>query len=217
MIVLESVTKTYNTRQGARVVLDAVDLKIHPGEKLGILGRNGSGKSTIIRLISGAEQPTSGTITRSMSVSWPLAFSGGFQGSLTGLDNLRFICRIYNVPVEEKIAFVQEFSELGRYLREPIKTYSSGMRARLAFAISMAVEFDCFLIDEITAVGDSRFHEKCHIELFKKRRDRAMIVVSHQVDFIQNHCERAVVLLAGKLYSFEHVNDALSFYQESLH
>lgn len=217
MIVLDSVTKTYHTRHGARVVLDNVNLKVYPGEKLGILGRNGSGKSTIIRLISGAEQPTSGTITRSMSVSWPLAFSGGFQGSLTGLDNLRFICRIYNVPVEEKIAFVQEFSELGRYLREPIKTYSSGMRARLAFAISMAVEFDCFLIDEITAVGDSRFHEKCHIELFEKRRDRAMIVVSHQVDFIQNHCERAVVLLAGKLHTFDHVNDALAFYQDSLH
>lgn len=217
MIVLDAVTKTYHTRHGTRVILDNVNLKVHPGEKLGILGRNGSGKSTIIRLISGAEQPTSGKITRSMSVSWPLAFSGGFQGSLTGLDNLRFICRIYNVPVEEKIPFVQEFSELGRYLQEPIKTYSSGMRARLAFAISMAVDFDCFLIDEITAVGDSRFHEKCHAELFEKRHDRAMIFVSHQVDFIQKHCERAVVLLAGKLHAFEHVDEALNFYQKSLH
>lgn len=217
MIVLDAVTKTYHTRHGARVILDNVNLNVHPGEKLGILGRNGSGKSTIIRLISGAEQPTSGKITRSMSVSWPLAFSGGFQGSLTGLDNLRFICRIYNVPVEEKIPFVQEFSELGRYLQEPIKTYSSGMRARLAFAISMAVDFDCFLIDEITAVGDSRFHEKCHAELFEKRHDRAMIFVSHQVDFIQQHCERAVVLLAGKLHNFAHVDEALNFYQKSLH
>lgn len=216
MIRITDLVKCYPTRHGEVTVLNHINLQVERGEKVGILGRNGSGKSTLIRLLSGAERPTSGTITRAMSVSWPLAFSGGFQGSLTGLDNLRFICRIYNVPVEEKISFVQEFSELGRYLYEPIKTYSSGMRARLAFAVSMAVEFDCFLIDEITAVGDSRFHAKCHVELFEKRRDRSMIVVSHQPDFIQNHCDRAVVLLAGKLYSFDHVHDALDFYHEAL-
>lgn len=216
MIRIIDLVKRYPTRHGEVTVLNHINLQVERGEKVGILGRNGSGKSTLIRLLSGAEHPTSGTVTRTMSVSWPLAFSGGFQGTLTGLDNLRFICRIYNVPVEEKISFVQEFSELGRYLYEPIKTYSSGMRARLAFAVSMAVEFDCFLIDEITAVGDSRFHEKCHVELFEKRRDRSMIVVSHQPDFIQNHCDRAVVLLTGKLYSFDHVHDALAFYHEAL-
>lgn len=216
MIRITDLVKCYPTRHGKVTVLDHINLQIDRGEKVGILGRNGSGKSTLIRLLSGAEFPTSGTVTRSMSVSWPLAFSGGFQGTLTGLDNLRFICRIYNVPVEEKIAFVQEFSELGRYLYEPIKTYSSGMRARLAFAVSMAVDFDCFLIDEITAVGDSRFHEKCRVELFEKRRNRAMIVVSHQPDFIKDHCDRAVVLIAGKLSSFEAVDEALAFYDESL-
>lgn len=216
MIRITDLVKRYPTRHGEVTVLDHINLQVERGEKVGILGRNGSGKSTLIRLLGGAEYPTSGTITRTMSVSWPLAFSGGFQGSLTGLDNLRFICRIYNVPVEEKIPFVQEFSELGRYLYEPIKTYSSGMRARLAFAVSMAVDFDCFLIDEITAVGDSRFHEKCHVELFEKRRDRAMIFVSHQPDFIENHCDRAVVLIAGKLHSFDHVHAALAFYHEAL-
>lgn len=212
MIKLENISKSYDTRMGLRHVLSNVDLKIEKGEKIGILGRNGAGKSTLIRLISGAELPTSGSIRRDMSISWPLAFGGAFQGSLSGLDNVRFICRVYNAPIEPAIAFVEEFSELGSYLNEPVKKYSSGMRARLAFAISMAVEFDCFLIDEIVAVGDSRFHEKCHVELFEKRKDRAMIIVSHSADYIREHCEHAAVLVAGKLHSFDQVEDAFSFY-----
>lgn len=213
MIQIQHVTKRYRTRHGQIVVLDDVNLVVKPGEKVGILGRNGAGKSTIIRLISGAEQPSSGHIRRDMSVSWPLAFGGAFQGTLTGLDNLRFICRVYGTTTEDKIAFVQEFSELGRYLREPVKTYSAGMRARLAFAISMVVEFDCFLIDEIVAVGDSRFHEKCRIELFEKRNDRAMIIVSHDPSYIKAHCQHAAVLVKGKLTSFDQVDDAFIFYQ----
>ena len=213
MITLDNVSKVYGTRQGPRTVLDGLSLRIAKGEKVGILGRNGAGKSTLIRLISGVELPTHGHIHRGISVSWPLAFGGAFQGSLTGLDNVRFICRVYNAPVAPAIAFVEDFSELGTYLREPVKKYSSGMRARLAFAISMAVEFDCFLIDEIVAVGDSRFHEKCHVELFEKRKDRAMIIVSHNADYIRQHCQHAAVLVAGKLHSFDQVEDALNYYQ----
>jgi capsular polysaccharide transport system ATP-binding protein len=195
-------------------VLDDVNLIVRPGEKVGILGRNGAGKSTMIRLISGAERPSSGHIRRDMSVSWPLAFGGAFQGTLTGLDNLRFICRVYGTSADDKIEFVQEFSELGRYLREPVKSYSAGMRARLAFAISMVVEFDCFLIDEIVAVGDSRFHEKCRVELFEKRSDRAMIIVSHDPGYIKAHCQHAAVLVKGKLSAFNEVDEAFAFYQE---
>jgi capsular polysaccharide transport system ATP-binding protein len=149
-----------------------------------------------------------------MSVSWPLAFGGAFQGSLTGLDNLRFICRIYGVDPADKIDFVEEFSELGLYLKEPVKTYSSGMRARLAFAISMVIEFDCFLIDEIIAVGDARFHEKCNHELFVKRGDRAMIIVSHNAAFIHEHFTRASVLVAGELHDAGSLDDAFAFYHE---
>lgn len=214
MIHIEHVTKHYGTRHGSVTVLDDVNLTIRSGEKVGILGRNGAGKSTIIRLISGAERPSAGLIRREMSVSWPLAFGGAFQGTLTGLDNLRFICRIYGTSAEDKIAYVQEFSELGRYLREPVKTYSAGMRARLAFAISMVVEFDCFLIDEIVAVGDSRFHEKCRIELFEKRKDRAMIIVSHDPGYVREHCDHAAVLVKGRLTAFDHVDEAFSFYQD---
>lgn len=213
MIYIDHITKRYSTRQGYVTVLDDVNLIVKPGERVGILGRNGAGKSTMIRLISGAERPSSGQIKREMSVSWPLAFGGAFQGALTGLDNLRFICRVYGTSADDKIDFVQEFSELGRYLREPVKTYSAGMRARLAFAISMVVEFDCFLIDEIVAVGDSRFHEKCRVELFEKRSDRAMIIVSHDPGYIKAHCQRAAVLVKGKLTAFEHVDQAFEFYQ----
>jgi len=214
MITLSQITKIYHTRKGPRTVLDHIDLKVEKGRKIGILGRNGSGKSTLVRLMSGAEYPTSGQINRTMSVSWPLAFHGGFQGSLSGLDNLRFICRVYDTPFEPIVPFVEEFSELGRYLREPVKNYSSGMLARLAFALSLSVEFDCFLIDEVVAVGDQRFHEKCHQELFIKRKDRAMIIVSHNPDFIRQHCESAAVMLRGKLYPFAQVDEAFAFYQE---
>ena len=213
MISLQNVSKSYIARQGARAVLSDVNMTVSSGDRYGILGRNGSGKSTLIRLISGAELPSAGEIKRSMSVSWPLAFSGAFQGALTGLDNLRFVCRIYGVDIDKVIPFVEEFAELGFYLREPVKKYSSGMRARLAFAISMAVEFDCFLIDEIVAVGDSRFREKCHEELYVKRKDRAMIIVSHDAAYIKEHCNHAAVLVDGKLHSFDEVEDAFVYYK----
>lgn len=215
MIRLSNVNKQYGTRSGPVHVLRNVNLTVNPGERVGILGRNGAGKSTLIRLISGAEYPDSGEIERTMSVSWPLAFGGAFQGSLTGYDNLRFICRIYGIDPAKKEAFVQEFSELGIYLREPVKSYSSGMRARLAFAMSMVIEFDCFLIDEIIAVGDARFHEKCNEELFVKRADRALIIVSHDAGYIREHCTRAAVLHAGSLSNFGNVEDAFAFYTES--
>ena len=155
-----------------------------------------------MRLVSGAERPTEGRITRGMSVSWPLAFGGAFQTQLTGIDNVRFISRLYAQDPEANLAFVEEFAELGRYLREPVRNYSSGMRARLAFAISMIIEFDCFLIDEVAAVGDARFHERCNYELFDKRGDRAMMIISHDPGYLRDHCNRWAVLDAGRLTPF---------------
>lgn len=216
MIQLQNIIKKYQTRSGARTVLNDVSLTVRPGERVGVLGRNGAGKSTLIRLISGAEQPTEGNVTREMSVSWPLAFGGAFQNALTGYDNLRFICRIYGTDPDDKLNFVQDFSELGIYLREPVRTYSAGMRARLAFAISMVVEFDCFLIDEIIAVGDARFHEKCHVELFEKRADRAMIIVSHDSSYVRDHCQRAVVLENGHMQEFPTMDEAFDYYHRQI-
>lgn len=216
MICVEHVMKKYPTRGGDVLILDDINFKVRPGEKIGILGRNGAGKSTLVRLLSGAERPTSGVIDRQMSVSWPIAFGGAFQTSLSGFDNMKFICRIHGVNFEERLEFVQDFAELGRYFREPVRHYSSGMRARLAFAISMVVEFDCFLIDEIVAVGDARFHEKCRIELFEKRKDRAMLIVSHAPHFIREHCDHALVLEGGKLRSFDDIEEAYTYYEEEL-
>lgn len=212
MISMRSITKAYATGSGVVKVLDGIDLNVARGDSIGILGRNGAGKSTMVRILGGAETPDSGTIERQMSVSWPLAFAGGFQGSLTGLDNLRFICRVYGVDAEACLPFVYDFTELGIYLKEPVRTYSSGMRARLAFATSMVVDFDCYLVDEIVAVGDSRFQSKCHEELFVKRADRAMIIVSHDPGYIRAHCQRAAVLRDGKLHHFASVDDAFDYY-----
>ena len=216
MIILKDISKRYSTRAGEYTVFDNLNFTIRAGEKIGILGRNGAGKSTLIRILSGAERPTSGTVYRGMSLSWPLAFAGAFQGSLTGLDNLKFICRVYGVDYKEKIDYVQNFTELGKFFNEPVKTYSSGMRSRLAFAISMAIEFDCFLIDEITAVGDARFHEKCQTELFEKRKDRAFVMVSHHPDNIRKYCSRAAILHKGHLTVFNSVDEAYEKYKETL-
>jgi capsular polysaccharide transport system ATP-binding protein len=216
MIRLSNVSKAYATSSGKVHVLQGVDFQVNRGESVGILGRNGAGKSTLIRIISGAEQPDTGSIAREMSVSWPLAFSGAFQTSLTGIDNLRFICRVYGVDTERHIPFIEDFSELGVFLHEPVRTYSSGMQARLAFALSMIIEFDCFLIDEIVAVGDSRFQAKCHEELFMKRADRARIIVSHDPGYISSHCQRAAVLQAGKLHQFDTVDEAYTYYTETM-
>ena len=202
MIRARNLAKTYPTRFGTKTVLDGVDLDLAMGERLGILGRNGAGKSTMVRLLSGAERPTAGTIERGMSVSWPLAFGGAFQPNLTGIDNIRFITNIYAQDFARNLAFVEDFAELGPYLHEPVRTYSSGMRARLAFAISMIIEFDCFLIDEIGAVGDARFHERCNSELFDKRGDRAMVIISHDAAYVREHCNRFAVLHDAKLTTF---------------
>lgn len=217
MISIEHIHKVYPTRAGDRVVLDDISFTLDRGEKLGILGRNGAGKSTLIRLVSGAENPTSGTITRTMSVSWPLAFGGAFQNALTGLDNVRFISRIYNQDYRQNMEFVSDFTELGLYLREPVRSYSQGMRARLAFAISMIIEFDCYLIDEISAVGDAKFHEKCEAELFGKRGDRSMLIISHDTEYVRRHCQRFGVLHEGKLVFFDNFDESVEAHSRNLH
>jgi capsular polysaccharide transport system ATP-binding protein len=216
MLSVEHVSKDYATRKGLRQVLRDVTFKLNRGENLGILGRNGAGKSTLIRLISGAERPTSGLIRRGMSVSWPLAFSGAFQAHLTGLDNLKFVCRIYGVDYKPLVPFVEDFTELGIYFREPVMHYSHGMSTRLAFALSMAIEFDCFLIDEAMVVGDVRFHERCHVELFHKRKDRAFILVTHDANAIKLYCKNACVLHDGHLLPFPSVDAAYNFYRDMM-
>ncbi|HDL4574526.1 TPA: ABC transporter ATP-binding protein [Mannheimia haemolytica] len=215
MISIRNVSKQYRTNNGWKTILKDINFELKKGEKVGILGRNGAGKSTLIRLMSGVEPPSTGTIERQMSISWPLAFSGAFQGSLTGMDNLRFVSRIYGADSDYVKSFTEEFSELGEYLYEPVKNYSSGMKARLAFALSLSIEFDCYLIDEVIAVGDARFAAKCKYELFEKRKDRSLILVSHSPASIKEYCDSAMVLEEGIMYTFDSIDNAYNFYNKT--
>lgn len=213
MIVCQNLAKSYPMGAGRKIVFSGVNLVVNPGERMGLLGRNGAGKTTLIKLIGGVEMPTAGKVIRRMTVSWPLGFSGAFQGSLTGYDNARFIARIYGRKYSEIKDFVEDFTELGRQLKAPVKTYSSGMRARLAFALSIAIEFDCYLIDEVIMVGDQNFHRKCREELFEKRHDRSLIMASHSTEIVRDVCDRAVVIDKGTSKSFADVGEALEVYE----
>jgi len=212
LIIADRLYKSYHTPTGRKEVLNDISFAIGPGEKMAVLGRNGAGKSTLVKLIGGVERPSRGEIRRSMSMSWPLAFSGGFEVAMTGLDNIRFIARLYNRPIRETIDRVDDFAELGSNLLLPVRLYSSGMRARLAFALTLAIDFDCYLIDEVISVGDQRFHQKCHEALFVKRKDAAMILVSHDMGIIREYCSSGLVLKRGHGRVFDDLDLAISIY-----
>jgi len=216
MIIAEGVCKDYHseTSHGWHRVLTGVSFTIAPGEKVAILGRNGAGKSTLIRLISGIEVPTLGTIERQMSVSWPVGLTGGIGGAMTGNDNIRMICRLYNRPFNVIREYVEDFAQLGKYLSEPVKSYSAGMRARLNFAVSLAVDFDCYLIDEVITVGDQRFQQRSYEELFVRRADRSLILASHSPEIVRAYCARALVLHRGRAKIFEDLELALAIYTD---
>jgi capsular polysaccharide transport system ATP-binding protein len=207
------IVKEYHTPIGIRRVLDGVSVTVKPGQKVAVLGRNGSGKSTLIKIIGGVERPNAGRVHRGMFMSWPIAFSGGFENTMSGIDNIRFIARLYNRPFKETIDFVDDFAELGKQLLLPVKVYSSGMRARLAFALTLAIDFECFLIDEVISVGDQRFHRKCHDALFVRRKNCGMLIVSHDMAIIQRYCDKALVLKNGRGRVFDDVALALEIYR----
>jgi len=207
------VSRLGKTFHGAtRPVFSNIDFTLGRSGRLAILGRNGQGKSTLIKMLGGILPATEGDIIWNMSSSWPIGFGGGFQGSLSGLDNIRFLARLYNRDYRETLDRVDNFAELGRSLRLPVKHYSSGMRARLAFGLSLAIEFDCYLIDELVAVGDARFQQKCQEELFTHRKDRAFMMASHDVHMIAHYCDRAIIIESGKCKIFEDVQEAVDIY-----
>ena len=213
VIRFENVSKVYRTEGHRRTILEQVSFTLKPGVSYGILGINGAGKSTTMRLIAGTEDATRGRIHRGLRVSWPLGFAGGFHPKMTGRDNVTFVARIYGEDPRKVLDFVEDFSELGSYLDVPIYTYSSGMGARLAFGMSMAIPFDCYLIDEITSVGDARFSKRCD-EVFSQRRKNAdIIMVSHSMETIRQWCTQGLVLLNGRAIIYEDVNDAIEVYR----
>ncbi len=213
MIRLKGVTKGYRTTQGTHTVLSDISCTLSKSENIGILGGNGAGKSTLLRILAGIEAPDTGTIERQGTVSWPIGFSGGFSGSLTGEENARFVARIYGRNVDEVVDFSRSFADLGEYYFMPVRTYSSGMRARLAFGLSMAIDFDFYLVDEVTAVGDKAFQARSR-EAFQERSQRAsVIIVSHNMKTIQDYCSKAAVLKEGKLVLFDDLKEAQQAYE----
>lgn len=213
MIELSEVSKAYETRTGSNVILDRVSFSFPARTNFGILGKNGAGKSTLLRVIAGTEQPDSGQVHWGGLVSWPIGFTGGFNGSLSAEENCRFVARIYGADIDEVVGSTMEFAELGEYFHMPVRTLSSGMRARLAFGLSMAIQFDVYLVDEVTAVGDANFQAKCR-KAFEARSDRSsVIIVSHQMSTIRAYCERCAVLKQGKLLFFDSVDAASKEYE----
>lgn len=212
-ISVSKLRKEIHSTIGRRLILDDISFEVGPGEKIGILGGNGAGKSTLLRIIGGVDSKTSGEVHRGLKLSWPLGFSGGMGFEMTGVDNVRFIARLYGVPVEEMVDFVDDFAELGRQLFLPVKYYSSGMQMRLAFAMTLAINFECFLIDEVLAVGDHRFHQKCYDALFVERKNSAMIMISHDTSIIRKYCNQALVLKSGRGRVFSDLDLAIKIYQ----
>jgi capsular polysaccharide transport system ATP-binding protein len=205
---LLDVHKSYPIRGGRKDILRGAYGRIARGEKVGILGRNGSGKSTLVRILGGVEAPSKGRIRSSMTLSWPIGMMAGFQPQLSGADNARFIARIYGRNTESTVDSVADFSELGEYLRMPVMTYSSGMRSRLALAVSLAVDFDCYLVDEALAVGDTRFGRA-----FAEKIERSgLILVSHSPALVRRLCTRAAVLDQGILTFYDDLDEALATY-----
>lgn len=213
MIELSKVTKAYRTHAGDHVVLDRIDAVFPERVSVGIVGRNGAGKSTLLRILGGAEQPDAGKIIRKGRVSWPIGFAGGFNGSLSGEENCRFVSRIYGADVDDVVEFARGFAEIGNYFHMPVRTYSSGMRARLAFGLSMALEFDTYLVDEVTAVGDRQFQEKCRRAFAERRERSSVIMVSHQITTLKEYCTKFALLRKGRLQMFDDFAEIERIYQ----
>jgi capsular polysaccharide transport system ATP-binding protein len=209
VIRLEHVSKAYRTRNGRRVVLDNANATFEAGHNCGVLGVNGAGKSTLIRLLAGSELPDRGIVRRFGRVSFPLGFGGTFHGALSGRENAAFIARVYGARLRPTIDYIEDFAELGEYFLMPVNTYSTGMRARLAFAACLAIDFDIYLIDEVTEVGDQRFRRKC-AEAFRARMAHSdIILVSHNPQTIRRYCDRGAILAGGALSLYDDVGAAL--------
>ena len=213
MVRLERITKRYRSAAGVRTVLDDVSIEFPHGHSVGILGLNGAGKSTLVRIIGDAEPPDSGRVVREGRVSWPLGYTGGFQTQLTARENARFVARIYGESPEYVEAFAEEFSELGRYFDVPLKSYSAGMRGRFAFSVSLACDFDTYLVDEALETGDARYKEKFRRAFEERRENASVILVSHNEQTVRRNCDMAAILHGGRLDLYEDLREAMHQYK----
>lgn len=213
MLELRHITKIYKTSSGPNVVLRDLSLSLPARESIGVLGKNGAGKSTLLRIVGNAEAPSAGEVIHHGRVSWPIGFAGGFNGSLTGEENCRFVARIYGQDIDYVIESTREFADIGTYFFEPVRTYSSGMRARVAFGLSMAIDFELYLVDEVTAVGDKVFRRKCRAAFADRRARAGLLMVSHEVATLAEYCTRCIVLHEGTAKIYNTVEEASAVYE----
>lgn len=219
MITVQDVHKRYQTDHGVGPwVLSGVSFTIPPKTSVGLIGRNGAGKSTLLRLIGGIDQPNKGQVHRQCSVSWPMGFGGGLQGSLTGRQNAKFVCRLYGheSDMADRLAFVESFADIGRYFDEPVKTYSSGMKSRLQFGMSLAFDFDVYISDEVTSTGDASFQAKAAQAFHDLVGRSSLIMTSHSNSTLQKFCTAGIWLHEGQAHWFDQIDDAILAYEESI-
>ncbi|KEP68494.1 ABC transporter ATP-binding protein [Thioclava sp. BHET1] len=216
MIRFEQLSKSFWVGGERKIVIDTLDLTLPTGKSLGLLGRNGAGKSTLIQIIAGIMAPDSGRVVSDGTISWPVAFGGSFHPALTGAQNVRFVARIYGVDTDSLMAFVEDFSELGKHFHMPVRTYSSGMKSRLTFGTSMGIRFDTYLVDEVTAVGDARFRNKSRVVFRDRMRDSSAILVSHNMKEMRDFCDAGILLDRGKLYYFDDLDEAIAEHEALL-
>ena len=215
MIIFDNVWKTFKVRGGRKDIFRGLSVTLRPDRNIGIIGINGAGKSTFLNILGGALKPDRGTVTKNLRTSWPMGFAGGFHSELTGRQNARFVSRIYGADTASVEDFVEDFSELGQFFDMPFRTYSAGMKARLAFGVSMAAHFECYLVDEITGVGDARFRAKCH-QVFRDRlASSQVIMVSHSEQTLRSYCQSALLLDQGEATFYEDISEALEIYNRS--
>lgn len=214
MIVFQNLTKSFRVKGVRKVVIDNLNLTLPTGQSLALLGRNGAGKSTLLKMISGTMNPDSGEILSDGTISWPVGFGGSFHSDLTGAQNVRFVARIYGVDTDGLVEFVKDFADIGGHFDMPVRSYSSGMRSRLVFGLSMGIRFDTYLVDEVTAVGDANFREKSRAVFTERMKNASAIMVSHSMNDIREFCDAGLVLDHGKLSYFDDVEAAIQEHKD---
>jgi capsular polysaccharide transport system ATP-binding protein len=217
MLELRNLTKWYPSAHGRKYVFRDLNLTLPEGANVALIGRNGAGKSTLVNLLGGIDSPNAGAVLTDRRVSWPVGLRGGLQGTLTARENVQFVCRVYGATgraMRDKLDFIEDFAELGDYFNLPVRSYSAGMRSRLTFGMSMAFDFDIYLIDEVMAVGDAVFKRKSHAVMSERLRNANLILVSHSMAPVRAYCNRVVLLERGKVAVFDDIEAGIAAYQQ---